>query len=851
MSVADNIITKETDFYYYDPAQSVWLYLGTEPVNSGQAWLQWYIPDTLLGAGYKVRAIARDYRANESTPVEWGPFQIVNGAPPGGSITVEGLTDNQWRLGETKNITWTSSGANAIATISSAWLYYAPTSSNYLGGNFHTAQGSISYTMPLVAGYAVPSAFVRMNVCDINNNCTQIQSDLFAIVDPSPPPPLPWGVPQVVDGISSVSGIDRYVQQVFENADGSVEIIYTEYDGQYYTDPGQYIRIVYRQLLNGVWQTPIVLKEHLYRDGVTSGVNFRPIQAVKASNGDIHIAYTRGTSSSDWRTDLDGREVYYLHLSGSAVVSDRNISAGAVYSDDPHLAVNEQNRVFITWRAGYSYVASSGTSTLRYVEGDGASSWTSPAAITSEPTSGYALALEQGAPVAVYQSNSQLNFIRRSGGDWSPAIAANEPASGISEMSLFSRGSNLFDLIYMFGNDTTSWRRSVRYLKLSVDWTGSTSLVLQKRIVVEQAGTEDLRYYIVLPREQGQYHVIYIKQLPGDGGSHVGYLYFDQNGPHFNNYISPALMNVDEYTLFGSEKAGVVTAYFSGYIGGTVKLLYNRADLSGLLAQLPPAPVLPPPITQSGSLRVAAGSLKPGQASRYNIYFTPSKNIASPGSLKIIFPKEFDLSLAAATNDISVSGGGVAWNTYQDGDLDYANNVLKLSWSSGVLTPGLMSTIFIGAVKNPAQNGNYSISAAVGSHNFTIASDTQNASLNIDSCLISIGASVPYQLTNPAISNIAPVETIIMASGSSQPISLVLADVNNDAITYSLTPSSGSISVAPEPASPVSNTQNGVSVNFTYYANGALGPQTITVTADDNEPVGGGLVVYNIQLFIF
>ena len=93
-------------------------------------------------------------------------------------------------------------------------------------------------------------------------------------------------------------------------------------------------------------------------------------------------------------------------------------------------------------------------------------------------------------------------------------------------------------------------------------------------------------------------------------------------------------------------------------------------------------------------------------------------------------------------------------------------------------------------------------------------------------------------------------ETIIVSSGATQAISFTLADVNNDSVSYTVTPSVGSISVNPSPPSPLTGTPEGQTISFTYFANGAAGLQTITVTADDNEAVGGGVVTYQIQLFV-
>ncbi|MBI1961479.1 MAG: hypothetical protein HYS45_02130, partial [Parcubacteria group bacterium] len=78
-----------------------------------------------------------------------------------------------------------------------------------------------------------------------------------------------------------------------------------------------------------------------------------------------------------------------------------------------------------------------------------------------------------------------------------------------------------------------------------------------------------------------------------------------------------------------------------------------------------------------------------------------------------------------------------------------------------------------------------------------------------------------------------------------------LTDVNDEDLDYTATPSTGAISVAPSPVSPITaSTKNGVTVTFTYFANGATGSQTITVTADDNEATFPAVVTYDIQLFI-
>ncbi|MBI2444218.1 MAG: carboxypeptidase regulatory-like domain-containing protein [Candidatus Magasanikbacteria bacterium] len=86
-SVSDNVAAKEVDFYYWDPGPGAWLFLGTAEVRSGGASFLWYVPADLLGVGYKIKAVARDYRGNVSAPQEWGPFQIIDGSPPARTIS--------------------------------------------------------------------------------------------------------------------------------------------------------------------------------------------------------------------------------------------------------------------------------------------------------------------------------------------------------------------------------------------------------------------------------------------------------------------------------------------------------------------------------------------------------------------------------------------------------------------------------------------------------------------------------------------------------------------------------------------------------------------------------------------
>ena len=234
----------------------------------------------------------------------------------------------------------------------------------------------------------------------------------------------------------------------------------------------------------------------------------------------------------------------------------------------------------------------------------------------------------------------------------------------------------------------------------------------------------------------------------------------------------------------------------------------------------------------------------------HTIKFRPSTALASPGDVKITWAAGYDLSAVAASADVSVSGGGVTWVTPVNGDLSVASRVLTLNWSSGTLSSATLVTITVNFVKNPASTGNYNLTIGAGPDGFSTATDTRTIPTVIASGGVAVSASVPYPETNPTITNIVPVETIIVSSNATQVISFDLTDVNNNNVDYTVTPSTGAISVSPSPVSPVANTATAKTVTFTYFANGLTGSQTITVTADDNEATFPAVVNYNIQLFV-
>lgn len=228
------------------------------------------------------------------------------------------------------------------------------------------------------------------------------------------------------------------------------------------------------------------------------------------------------------------------------------------------------------------------------------------------------------------------------------------------------------------------------------------------------------------------------------------------------------------------------------------------------------------------------------------IKFLPASNIPGPGNLKITFASGYDLTnvIASSSSYVTVAGGNVTWNAVLNADL--VGNVLTLGWTSGTLSSGNQVQVTINSVKNPASAGNYSLTLEAGENISLNPTDTRVITTVITNGDVAVTAVVAAAPASPTITSILPEETIIISSGGTQVINFTLTDANNDNIAYTITPSTGAISVAPSPASPVSGTAGGKVITFTYFANGAVDAQTIDVTADD----GNGPIVYHIQIFI-
>ena len=593
----DNVKVKEADFYYYNPAEDFWFYLGTKNfTNSNRLIFDWYIPANLVGNNYKIKTVVWDYQGNPSAPAEWGPFEILEGTEPSGLVEVQNLTENTWSLGETKAITWQITAANPLEKISGIELSSGSRFTT-IARNIELTKTNLTYTMPLEARYVTEQAYLQITACDTNANCAQIKSPTFSIVDKTPAPQKPWGAPQEVGfSLTDSNYLDRYIAGIFQNADGSIEIIYKEYEGHsgsgysWYgdnaTNPGQLRKIVYRKLINNQWQDPVVLKQHAYftfYDKKTENIRFWLKRPVKDSKGDIHLLYEKQRDNSGTYND---NEIHYLKINNGSKVLDNQIRAAPTCVYKYNLKVNEQGKIFIFWLEGRNCDNFTGSATLHYVEGNGTNSWTSVTKLNNEYTYNHDLIIENNAPVIAYrirkeiggQTTRPLILSKQQDNNWLKVTLLADMTDLFWNPHLFQQTNNIYDLFYTSRSGATNRKYQAYFQRFEVDFSAATSTTVTSQALLKLTATEEVRELNVLQNTGKNYHVFYNKDKGGPKSTH--HLFFDGTKTYFDTWVSSPIVGTSD--IIGLENKNVLTVYFIGSLAKET-FLFNTANYNPLI----------------------------------------------------------------------------------------------------------------------------------------------------------------------------------------------------------------------------------------------------------------------------
>ena len=591
-------------------------------MNSSQIVYDWNIPADLLGVGFQLKTIVWDTSNQASAEAVWGPFEIVSGAPPTGSISVLGLDENKWYLGETKTITWQFANPEEINYISDITLHYGA-SSCFLVNNYDIEKNTFSYTMPMSASYASDTAHVDIDACDVNNNCTTLDSDIFQIIDNSIMPPPPWGVPDQLAELD-LNIEHRLVREIVKHNDGAIGIVYVEREGNYSTAEGQYRRLYYRQFKNSAWQEPVLIEEYWYqKDTNQNYILFdSDIEVAQTKNDHLHIAYELINESNTRNS-----EIIHAQIDNNSLVAKKQISIDGSSPNRPRIAADD-SQVHIVWEAEDDQE----NTKLYHISGDGLNAW-DPIGEIAGNVSGQAISLEGAEPIVTYAIDGQIHFIKNESGVWTSPVAstfrdvAREEFAGFTEdfdklhhiidehesdigkftwksgidsladlesilsanqftyssrigelwtdneytylmenIRLFSRGNNIYDLFYLQGNSSFNFN----VVSFSVDPIGGTGEIISFHELAQ-----DVNAYKVIQNAQNSYHVFY-------ENDHASHLIFDGDRAFHNKIASQYSMDV-WHVIGGANNNDLVDIYYFGMTNGTDYLYQNAADYSDLI----------------------------------------------------------------------------------------------------------------------------------------------------------------------------------------------------------------------------------------------------------------------------
>ncbi|MBI4272790.1 choice-of-anchor D domain-containing protein, partial [Candidatus Uhrbacteria bacterium] len=589
-SGSDNTYFDHADFWYWDPHDTQWHFLQSQSMAWQQAVFDWDIPKELVGKGYKVKAVGYDYVGNASTAKEWGPFEILDGSAAVASVIVEGLEKNVWTLGEKKTVRWEIKSAVPLIEITSVRLE-TESVSEYIVGNSPPSLKSVEYTIPQDAYYESDSATILVSYCDKGGPpCGSARSEPFGIVDPSPAPPAPWSREKKSNFAVSTYELQRFVDSVFYNADGSKEIVYREFDKRD-KNGSEVRRIVYRSLIKNQWNDPVTLVEYRYKENETDDVSFQEIKAVQGAEGSIHVVFERRVEGPPIKKDQS--EIFYLHLKDGVLQKRDQISFDDTVSRAPSIAVNSQGNVFIVWLEGSSAATWNGTSTVRYREFlDGR--WSDMVRLTNEYSKIPIVIEDNGSVIVVYSEAEQFFMQVKRDGQWSAqapivprtiakkeldainkfsevrdAVVEQDPndptfyrwlpsikkksdleailknkqfdaqdkvlyvwwikqyAQGAYAPKVFVRGNNEYDLFFREGGEKRGYIYDISYIRFGLtDVKKGEGRILAYRSIMEAPPLDDARGFSVARAQDGAYHIAYSRMWWTSGGRSKSSMYY-------------------------------------------------------------------------------------------------------------------------------------------------------------------------------------------------------------------------------------------------------------------------------------------------------------------------------------
>lgn len=179
IGIGNDGIVQSASFYYYDPGDENWHLIGTKSgYLISTLTYEWNIPGNLVGDGFKIKVIVRDFAGKDSTAAEWDTFELTAGnASPEFDFTAPSISGSE-EADENYLIKWTDEDIDDNATTTLSYdIDQNPNNSN------HVTITEVMENDPLdqyewnTSGITNGSYYIRADVTDGNNTNVQVYSD--------------------------------------------------------------------------------------------------------------------------------------------------------------------------------------------------------------------------------------------------------------------------------------------------------------------------------------------------------------------------------------------------------------------------------------------------------------------------------------------------------------------------------------------------------------------------------------------------------------------------------------------------------------------------------------------------
>jgi hypothetical protein len=509
VSASDDTLLRSAAIEYWNPNENQWHLVAVVPFDTPTlARFEWSVSDSLVGNGFKIRAKVTDAGSNESGILESDPFNLIGSSV----ISIVGLTDGTWGLGETKTVNLDFSSIPSVNSVDGIYIH-SDAYSYWFTGSFTGTQKIL--TMPLNATRLAAAAYLEARIYSENfSKLTTVFSPIFSVVDRTPPPSAPWHTPTTFADPSPGSLLSRTFEYIDERADGGVDVVYSEVDGSLVLGTQEWRRLIFRSLRNGAWQPPIVINE--YQVFSESDRNIYDQVDVKRDMGDgLHVFY-----HTQKYLDIAKTKIFSALVRNQQLIRHEELTTGTPETWNPAFAVSPDGSVVIAAWQDRTGVPSSTLGNLimrrRTVTGWG------PAEILQAEGKYLALVTDGTTASIVFSDAIGLKYRYFDGIAWNqPQPLRNSSGQEFARTyhsQLFAKSDGTFDLFFRaLLSDNLD---HLYHLAFDPVGSGQPVLTVEDHDLVSSAVNE----FDVLSPSSSEYHVLYTKNN-GDGTGYInGYL---------------------------------------------------------------------------------------------------------------------------------------------------------------------------------------------------------------------------------------------------------------------------------------------------------------------------------------